>query len=173
MPEGFDQTPVSDDTFDHTHRRYVSYIDKSREYYLSKGYGNPYRWASHEETPFTTLAKSLSQVRLGLVTTAALNEEDSKSRPLYAARTHPAPKSLYTYHMSWHKTATHTNDLDSFFPINRVNNYIQEGRIGSLSPRFYGLPTKYSQSQTRTVHAPAILDFCREDGVDAVLLSAL
>ena len=29
------------------HRIFVSYIDKSREYYLAQGFTNPYRWASH------------------------------------------------------------------------------------------------------------------------------
>ena len=33
--------------FDPSHRIFVSYIDKSREYYLARGYGNPYRWAHH------------------------------------------------------------------------------------------------------------------------------
>ena len=26
------------------HRKFVSYIDKSREFYLAQDYGNPYRW---------------------------------------------------------------------------------------------------------------------------------
>ena len=47
------------------------------------------------------------------------------------------------------------------------------GRIGSASPRFYGVPTDYSQSRTIEQAAPQILEWCREDGVDAVLLSAL
>ncbi len=162
-----------DEIYDHTHRRFVSYIDKSRVYYRNKGYENPYRWATHTETPFTPLAKPLSESRLGLVTTAALNEEDSKSRPLYTAPTAPVPESLFTYHVSWHKTATHTDDLDSFFPINHVNALVDQGRLGSLSPRFYGLPTKYSQRQTRTEHAPAIFDACQEDGVDVAFLLPL
>ena len=38
--------------FDPTQRGFVSYIDKSREFYLAKGYGNPYRWASNPDAPF-------------------------------------------------------------------------------------------------------------------------
>ena len=170
------------EVFDHTHRRFVSYIDKSRHFYRSKGFENPYQWASHQETPFARLSKPLSEARIGLVTTAALNEEESKVRPLFAAPTEPmpgsvpesapesAPESLYTHHLSWHKTATHTRDLDTFFPINRVRELVDQARIGSLSPRYYGLPTKYSQRLTNTEHAPAIRDFCRADQVDAVLL---
>lgn len=157
-------------TFDHTHRRFVSYIDKSREYYLKKGFGNPYRWASHVETPFTQLKKPLNEARVGLVTTVALDEESSKYRPLYAAPTEPIPTYLHTHHLSWHKKATHTRDVDSFLPINRMQELVERGTIGSLSPRFYGVPTTFSQRTTKSKSAPAILDLCRADEVDVVLL---
>lgn len=159
--------------YDHTHPRFVSYINKSRAYYLNKGYGNPYQWASHMDTPFTPLAKPLAQSRVGLITTAALNEEDSKTRPLFTAPTDPAPESLFTHHVSWHKSATHTDDLDSYFPINHINALINEGHIGSLSPRFYGLPTKHSKRMTSEELAPAILKSCQEDGVDVAFLLPL
>jgi hypothetical protein len=42
-----------------------------------------------------------------------------------------------------------------------------------VGPRFYGVPTEYSQSRTTREDAPAIAAMCREDGVDAVLLAAL
>ena len=43
-----------------SHRSYVSYIDKSREYYSAQGYERPYRWARYEDVPFSPLAKPLS-----------------------------------------------------------------------------------------------------------------
>jgi len=49
--------------FDSSRRIFVSYIDKSREYYLARGHGNPYRWAHNENAPFAPLAKPLSQSR--------------------------------------------------------------------------------------------------------------
>lgn len=164
--------------FDGTHRRFVSYIDKSREFYLNKGFRNPYRWASHEnnnneETPFARLRKPLNEARIGLVTTAALNEEGCIDRQVYAAPTEPAPDYLHTHHLSWHKTATHTRDVDSFFPINRMRELVEQGRVGSLSPRFYGVPRRFSQRRTKREDAPAILDFCRADQVDGALLVGL
>ena len=54
--------------FDPTQRGFVSYIDKSREFYLAKGYGNPYRWASNPDAPFTPLTKPLAESRVALVT---------------------------------------------------------------------------------------------------------
>ncbi len=63
--------------FDPSHRIFVSYMDKSREYYLASGYGNPYRWAHYENAPFAPLAKPLPQSRVALVSTAALTHEGS------------------------------------------------------------------------------------------------
>ncbi|MBU1744519.1 MAG: hypothetical protein KJ649_06460, partial [Proteobacteria bacterium] len=75
--------------------------------------------------------------------------------------------------LSWDKKATHTDDVDSFLPVNCLTEQAAGGRIGSASPRFYGVPTDYSQNRTSNDAAPRILGWCREDGLDAVLLSAL
>ncbi len=99
--------------------------------------------------------------------------QGGRKRSLYAAATRPVPAALYTRHLSWHKTATHTDDVETFLPVRRLNEYGAEGRLGSLSPRFYGVPTVYSVRQTVHEDAPAVLDFCREDGVDIALLVAL
>ena len=160
-------------SFAPTHRIAISYIDKSREFYLNKGFGNPYKWANHHDAPFTPLDKPLSACRVGLITTAALDEAGGKDRQVYAAPTDPAPHYLHTHHLSWHKTATHTRDVDTFMPINRINEFVAAGRVDSLSSRFYGVPTKFSQRMTKTEHAPLILDLCREDAVDVALLIAL
>jgi hypothetical protein len=160
-------------------RVFVSYIDKSREYYLAQGFGNPYRWAYHRDAPFTPLSKPLREARIGLVTTASLlhgnvvPDIDSMPKVVYAAPVEPPPESLYTEHRSWDKEATHTNDLDSFAPIHRLLEAVSSGRIGSLSPRFYGIPTEYSQRKTNESDAPELLALCREDRVDAAILVAL
>lgn len=158
---------------DLSHRLFVSYIDKSREYYLARGYGNPYRWAHHEHVPFAPLAKPLSSSRVALITTAALTGEDRSLMELYAAPTAPPPAALFTDHRYWHKEATHTCDVESFLPIRRLEEFAAIGRIGSLSPRFYGVPTDYSQRRTIATYAPAILDLCRADAVDVALLFPL
>jgi len=95
------------------------------------------------------------------------------ARELYAEPVNPPPTRLFTDDLGWDKEATHTEDIDSFLPINRVAEYAADGRIGSVAPRFYGVPTNYSKSTTLQRYAPQILEWCRDDGVDAVLLSAL
>jgi hypothetical protein len=159
--------------FDPSHRTFVSYIDKSREYYLARGYGNPYRWAHHEDAPFAPLAKPLGNSRAGLITTAALPGDHRSLRHVYAAPTVPPPTALFTDHRSWHKEATHTRDVESFLPIRGLEEFAAVGRIGGASPRFYGVPTDYSQRRTVNTYAPAVLDLCRADAVDVAFLFPL
>ncbi len=160
------------------HRSFVSYIDRSREYYGAQGYPQPYTWAHYQNVPFSELRKQLSQCRVGLVTTASAAEIDpanwlTRARNPYAMTATPVPSRMYAAHLFWDKKATHTEDVSSFLPLNRLAEYAATGRIGSVSPRFYGAPTDYSQGNTTRKAAPQILEWCREDGVDVMLLSAL
>jgi D-proline reductase (dithiol) PrdB len=162
-----------------THRTFVSYIDRSREYYSAQGYDRPYAWAHHDDVPFTPLGKPLATCRVGLVTTAARTQRTDMIGPplmlreLYAQPADPPAQRLFTDDLFWDKQATDTDDVDSFLPVNRLAEQAAGGRIGSASPRFYGVPTDYSQGRTREQAAPRILAWCREDGVDAVLLAGL
>ena len=162
------------------HRSFVSYIDRSREYYAAQGYNKPYEWPHYNDVPFTPLRKPLTESRVGLVTTAekpkppgVVSLEILIQRELYAEPSHPPPQSFSTEILSWDKEATHTKDVNSFLPINQLNEYVSSGRVGSASARFYGVPTDYSKSKTLNVYAPQILEWCRKDGVDAVILSGL
>ena len=161
------------------YRSYVSYIDRSREYYAAQGYSQPYTWAHHDDVPFTPLKKPLSECRVGMVTTAGKwtpklkGRGGGRTRDLYAMAANPAPTRMFTADLFLGQSRTHTDDVDSFLPLNRLAEYAAGGRIGSVSPRFYGVPTDYSQGKTSLRDAPQILDWCREDGVDAMLLSAL
>ena len=161
------------------YRSFVSYIDRSREYYAAQGFSRPYAWAHHDDVPFAPLLKPLSESRVGLVTTAGITQADGAigigpfKRELYAAPSYPPPGRLFTDDLFWDKQATHTDDVDSFLPVNRLAECAASGRIGSASSRFYGVPTDYSQGRTLQRSAPQILEWCREDGLDAVLLAGL
>jgi len=158
---------------DPAHRVFVSYIDKSREYYAAQGFTSPYRWAHHRDAPFTPLIKPLARSRVGVVTTACLSPDDQPfDAPPYAVPTDPPPK-LFTMQRSWDKEATHTGDLDSFVPLNRLREAAARGRVESPSPRLYGIPTEYSQRKTVESDAPRLFELCREDGVDVALLVPL
>ena len=172
------------ESFDTAHRRFISYIDKSREYYATQGYEVPYRWAKFDEVPFTPLTKPLAELRIGLVTTATLvasdavapgSDGDPRDLPgsVHTGPMDPPPKSLYTDNRSWDKDATHTNDTESFLPASRLREYAEHGRLGDISARFYGVPTEYSQRRTREADGPEVARLMREDGVDVAMLVPL
>jgi hypothetical protein len=163
---------------DRAQRTFVSYIDKSREYYRAQGFDNPYRWAYFEDVPFAPLRKPLSDSCLALITTGTevgLETEGGVRPPkrVYSISSDAPPERLYTDDLAWDKDATHTNDLDSFFPIHRLQEFVREARIGSLARRCHGVPTEYSQRRTMESDAPEALRLCLEDGVDAALLVPL
>ena len=163
-----------------THRTFVSYIDRTREFYAAQGYDRPYRWAHHPSAPFAPLRRPLADSRVALITTASpirAGEPDPGSlrgdKHVWSGQTDPAPERLFTDDLSWDKQATHTNDVESFLPIGALRAHAEAGRIGSLAARFHGVPTDYSQRRTIEDDAPEILRRCREDGVDVALLVPL
>ena len=92
------------------HRSFVSYIDKSREYYAAQGYRIPYGWAHYQNTPFSPLARPISESKVGIVTTAFFHPgkepegvPTSPPKQPYAAPSDPIPENLNTDDVSWDK----------------------------------------------------------------------
>jgi len=163
-----------------THRTFVSYIDRTREYYGAQGYEKPYVWARHTSAPFAAPALPLASCRVALVTTASPWRDDKPvdgvlrgGKVVWSGPVDAPPERLYTDDLSWDKEATHTRDVESFLPIRRLQDFAARGRIGGVAPRFHGVPTDYSQRRTIEQDAPQILARCREDGVDVALLVPL
>jgi len=163
-----------------THRSFVSYIDRTREYYAAQGYDTPYRWAHHAAVPFAALAKPLSESRITVVTTASPYAGQHAregvlrgEKQVWSGETDVTPDRLYTDDLAWDKQSTHTDDVETFVPLGALRALVADGRIGSLAKRFHGVPTDYSQRRTREQDAPEILSRCREDGVDVALLVPL
>ncbi len=163
-----------------THRTFVSYIDRTREFYSAQGYDRPYRWAQNESAPFAKLSKPLADSRVALVTTASVFVEKDVDpgslrgeKQVWSGQTQPPPEHLFTDDLSWDKQATHTDDVESFLPIAALKGYADSGRIGSIAEHFFGVPTDYSQRRTLEDDAPEVLRRCREDGVDIALLVPL
>ena len=151
------------------HRRALSYIDASREFYAAHGYEHPYQWAVHDNAPLQRLAKPLSEANVAIVTTTFPHGETRPKRVM-SVPTSPTPDSLFTDDLSWHKEATHTDDVGSFLPIEALRR--AGDRIGSLNHRFFCAPTEYSQRATHQ-DAAQILEWCQEDEVDVVVLVPL
>jgi hypothetical protein len=161
-------------------RCFVSYIDRTREFYRAQGYAKPYRWARFRDVPFTRLARPLSRCRAALVTTAspwhgqAVRDGILRGgKEVWSGATAEPPERLFTDDLAWDKGATHTDDVESFLPLRQLAFHAESGRIGSVAPRFHGVPTDYSQRRTSEQDAPEILRRLREDAVDVALLVPL
>ncbi len=160
----------------------VKYIDRTREYYLAQGYKKPYQWAHFDDVPFTKLSKPLAECRVTLVSTSdvAVANEDGEGRDksneflvgnAYSLPTDTPVERLFSRQEYYDKYATHLDDVNSYFPVTRLLEKVQEGRIGSMAPRCHGVYTAYSQNKTLGVDAPEVLKRCREDEVDIAVLT--
>jgi len=160
----------------------LAYIQRIKDYYQTLGYGAPYAWAHHQNVPFARLQKPLSAASIGIVTTAAPFQPDKgdqgpgapyngkpKFFEVYATPIDPFP-DLRIAHIAIDRAHTTASDIASYFPLAALTTLANEGHIGSVSRRFYGLPTNRSQRTTRDIDSAALLGFCAEDAVDAVVL---
>ena len=161
-----------------TRRSFVSYIDKSREYYEAQGFEQAYRWAAFDEVPFTAPTKPLADSNVALVTTSFLHHHDSAfgapatDKQVYHHPVDEVPARMFTDDLSWDKQETHTDDTESFLPIGALRGLAEAGVIGSLNDRFIGVPTEYSQRKSG-LDATQVAEWCAEDGVDIALLVPL
>ena len=152
----------------------VPYMARSRAYYEAQGFEKPYLYAQHDNAPFAALPKPLAQCTLGLVTTASLyHRKPLEPRRIDSASTSQPPERLHTDDLSWDKQATHTDDINSFCPIDPLQELAAVGRIGALAPHFHCAPTDYSQRATLEQDAPEILRRLQDDRADIALLVPL
>lgn len=150
----------------------VRYMERTRQYYRALGYAKDYVWAHHDEVPFTTLRKPLSECRLALITTAMPADFDGNRRA-WSSPIEPAPARLHTADLAWDKDSTHTDDRASFLPLEAAAKLAGEGLFAGLAPRFHGVPTDYSQRNTNEIVAPQVLRHLRDDGADGAILCPL
>jgi hypothetical protein len=159
---------------------YVRYIDRTKAYYQAEGYEKPYQWANYDTVPFTPLKKPLAESRIALVSTSEiashawedqrLPDEKGEASNVYGVAVDTPVEDLYSRTHSYDMNATTLDDVNSYFPVTRLQELEAEGRIGSLAPTAYGVYNAYSQSKTNDVDAPEVLRGCREEAVDIALL---
>jgi len=159
----------------------IPYMQRTRDYYLALGYDNPYRWASFAQVPFAPLSTSLRRARVGLITTAAPYQPGAgdqgprapynaaaKFYQVYSVTTDSVP-DLRISHVGYDRLHTSAADINTYLPLTRLREAVTTGRMGSLAGRLHGSPT--NRSHRATEHdAAELLQRCREDEVDAVVL---
>jgi hypothetical protein len=161
----------------------IPYMQRTRDYYLALGYSNPYQWAHYIDVPFARLATPLDRARVALITTAAPFQPeagDQGPRAPYNARAkfyqvYSVPSDrvpdLRISHVGYDRRHTSAEDINTYFPLARLQEAVAAGRIGSLTARVHGSPTNRSQRVTMDTDAPELLRRCQEDRADAVVLA--
>jgi hypothetical protein len=174
--------PSSESGFAATQDVPIPYLARLREYYQALGYGPPYEWAHHAEVPFHRLARPLAQCRVALVTTAAPYRPEAGDQgpgapynaraKFYAVYSGDAMQDhdLRIAHVAIDRQHTTAEDPGTWFPLPALRSAAAAGRIGSVAPRFHGAPTNRSIRTTLTADGPEIVERCRADAVDAVVL---
>lgn len=161
---------------------YVRYIDRTRAYYLAQGYQEVYKWAHFEDVPFARLGKPLAECTVALVSTSdvAVREDgtevqdhdpDAMVGNVYSIPSDTPEDRLYSRSEHYDRHATHLDDVNAYFPITRLHELAKQGMIKGVATRSHGVYTAYSHRKTLTLDAPEVLKRCREDGVDAVILT--
>jgi D-proline reductase (dithiol) PrdB len=139
-----------------------------------------YRWRHIDPVPWTPLKKPLSECRLGLVSTAGLSAPDQppfdkKKGGDPAFRAIPSTidvQTLIENHRSkaWdHRGLEQDKNLG--FPIDRVRELVESGRIGSISSTFFSFMGSVT-APGRMVRdsVPRVADMFLQDEVDVALL---
>jgi len=160
----------------------VPYMQRTRDWYLALGYGNPYVWAHYVDVPFTPLRKPLSESTVTFITTAAPFQPDKG--PQGPGAPYNSAAKFYTVfsgdtdhdhdlrisHVGIDRLHTSMEDARCWYPMVALRDAVATGRIGGLARRFHGAPTNRSQQHTMDVDCPEILARCREDGAEAAIL---
>ncbi|MGA8758337.1 MAG: glycine/sarcosine/betaine reductase selenoprotein B family protein [Stellaceae bacterium] len=160
----------------------IPYLQRIRDYYQGLGYGAPYRWAHYVEVPFQPLAKPLAECRVALITTAAPyqpgNGDQGPGAPYNAAakfyRVYSGDTAidhdLRISHVAYDRAHTSAEDSNTWFPLRQLRLQAAADRIGAVTEHFHGAPTNRSQRTTLSQDCPELLERCRADGADAVIL---
>jgi len=160
---------------------YVRYIEKTAAYYRAQGYAKPYRWAHFDDVPFMPVSRPLAECRVGLVSTGEVMvrgageaaEDETQMGNLggvYSIPSDTPVERLYSVSHSYDKHHTTLEDVNAYFPIERLREAVRAGRIAGLTRRSAGVFNAYSQRLTRERDAPEVLKRLREDGADVAVL---
>jgi hypothetical protein len=131
--------------------------------------------------PFTPLKKPLSECCITIASTSdvALKSEQNKSDEnghklignVYEIPSDVKATDLFSKQEHYDRHATNLDDVNAYFPVTRLHEFVVRGRLGSVAPYLYGVYTAYSQKRTLEIDAPEVLKRCRENNVDVAVLT--
>lgn len=155
----------------------VRYIESIRERYARLGY-EPYRWYQAENPPpFASLSKPLSEMRLGVLTTAgayvkgqvAFHYKDDTS--VREIPVESADEDLRFSHLTENYLVDPRRDPNCVLPLTALRAAREANQIGELANSAIScMGGIYSQRRVREELIPAITDIFERQQIDAALL---
>jgi len=152
------------------------YMARTRAYYRALGYNKDYVWSTFDDVPFAQLSQPLRDTKVALLTTASppgMSNRDASGRKHVWFGEAARPPIEYVTEVAWDRECTHTDDPETFLPIEAAGALANEGVFAGVTTSFVGMPTKYSQRETIEVDAPIILERLQQEGAQAAILTAL
>lgn len=132
----------------------------------------------NDTAPFVTLDKPLSACRVAIVTTAGLHRRGDRpfdpGEPRYRAipSDTPAHDIVQSHTSLGFDRAPIMRDLNISFPVDRLRELRERGRLGGLGPNHYsfmGALRDVRRLETET--GPEVGRRLRDEGVDAVFIT--
>jgi D-proline reductase (dithiol) PrdB len=132
----------------------------------------------HDDSPFVPLTKPLSEAKIGLVTTAGLQvrgdvpfvNNDQSFRVIPSDT--PARDILQSHTSIGFDRTAFIRDINISFPVDRLNELVEQGVIGSLSKNYYSfMGALRNPKQVEEETGPEVARLLMAEGVDAVFLT--
>lgn len=135
-----------------------------------------------DQTPWAPLPGPLSGLKLALVTTAGVHLKtdepfdmvDKDGDPSFRVVPSDTPVDNLKITHDYYDHTDAEKDINIVFPVDRLKELRDEGRIGSLAPRFFGFMGHINEKHIpRFIEesVPAAAKMMREDGVQAALIT--
>ncbi|MEM7285698.1 MAG: glycine/sarcosine/betaine reductase selenoprotein B family protein [Actinomycetota bacterium] len=154
----------------------IRYIDRTKAQYDALGYGS-YDWAHNPDAPpITTLPRPVSELRLGVIATGGIY---ASGQTAFTYKDDLTYRAIPSDTPSEHLRATHfaydltdaRRDINVVFPVDTLRAMVADGEIGELAPDLFTcMGGIYSQRRVRDELTPALVERCRRDEIEAVLL---
>jgi D-proline reductase (dithiol) PrdB len=132
----------------------------------------------HDDAPRAALRRPLPEATLAIVTSAGIHHrgdrpfgrEDPSYRVIPAET--PASDLLQSHSSLAFDKIAFSRDVNVVFPVDRIAEFVAEGRIGRVGPRHYSVMGALPDvTRVRDETAPALAGRLVDDGVDVVLLT--
>ncbi len=155
----------------------INYVDELNSHYGSMGFP-PYKWTVNESAPLTKLAKPLSECRVTLLTSGGIShcsmpgfDPDARNDHRLDEVGHDVGSGDFDINDSYYNHDDADQDINCIFPIDRLREMADTGRIGAIAPRFWSgfMGRIYDRTRLINESIPAFIRELRQDEIDILV----